>query len=58
MDPVRLKVLQAEVKAQLDRIARTYLELEDRAGQIQPESTPMVESTAYQLHNLYSAISD
>lgn len=58
MDPVKLKMLGAEVKAQLARIRQIYVELEDRAGQMRPEAPAPIESSAYQLHNLYSAVED
>lgn len=58
MDPVKLKILEAEVKAQLANIRQVYVQLEDRAGQMQPETPALIESTAYQLHNLYSAVED
>lgn len=58
MDPVKLKILEAEVKAQLASIRQVYAELEDRAGQMRPETPAPIESTAYQLHNLYSAVED
>jgi hypothetical protein len=58
MDSVSLKVLAAEIKAQLERIEQVYYELEDRATQMQPDRLGQVESTAYQLHNLYSATED
>lgn len=58
MNVVRLKVLEAEVKAQWAGIQQVYTELEDRAGQMRPNQPAQVESTAYQLHNLYSAVED
>jgi len=58
MDSVKLRLLEAEIKAQLEKIERVYLELEDRAGQMQPETPGPIESTAYQLHNLYNAVED
>lgn len=58
MDPVKLKILEAEVKAQLANIRQVYVQLEDRAGQMRPETPALIESTAYQLHNLYSAVED
>ena len=58
MDPVRLKVLQAEVTAQLDRIEQVYTELEDRASLMRVDSPGLTESAAYHLHNLYSAVED
>lgn len=58
MDSIKLRLLEAEIKAQLEKIERVYLELEDRAGQMQPELPTPIESTAYQLHNLYNAVED
>lgn len=58
MDPVKLKILEVEVKAQLATVRQVYAQLEDRAGQMRPETPALIESTAYQLHNLYSAIED
>jgi hypothetical protein len=56
MDAVSLNVLKAELEAQLEKIDQVYSELEDRAGQMRPDALALIESTAYQLHNLYSAI--
>ncbi len=58
MDEVSLNVLKAEIEAQLEKINQVYRELEDRAGQMEPDLPPLVESTAYQLHNLYNAVED
>jgi hypothetical protein len=58
MDAVRLKLLQAELEAQLDEIEQVYVELEDRAAQMNPNAPGYIESTGYQLHNLYNAIED
>lgn len=57
MDRARLKLLEAEVQAQLDKVEQIYGELEDRAAHID-HSLGYVESAAYQLHNLYSAVED
>ncbi len=58
MDAASLKVLKAEVEDQLDKIEQVYAELEDRASQMYPHTPSQIESTAYQLHNLYNAIED
>jgi hypothetical protein len=58
MDAVSLNVLKAEIEAQLEKIDQVYRELDDRASQMQPDVPGLVESTAYQLHNLYNAIED
>jgi len=58
MDAVRLKVLQADVEAQLEKIEQVYEELEDRAAQMRSNHPGSIESAAYQLHNLYSAAED
>lgn len=57
MDRASLKLLEAEIQAQLDKIEYVYGELEDRADQIN-NGLSYVESAAYQLHNLYSAVED
>ena len=58
MDRASLKVLEAEIKDQLEKIDQVYDELEDRAAQMQSGGLGYIESTAYQLHNLYNAIED
>jgi uncharacterized protein YutE (UPF0331/DUF86 family) len=58
MDRASLKVLEAEIKDQLEKIDQVYDELEDRAARIQSGGLGYIESTAYQLHNLYNAIED
>ena len=58
MDSASLKLLEADIKAQLENIEQVYAELEDRAAQIRPGDLGYIESTGYQLHNLYNAIED
>lgn len=58
MDRASLKLLEAEIKDQLEKIDQVYDELEDRAAQMQSGDLGYIESTAYQLHNLYNAIED
>ena len=58
MDAIRLRVLEAEIEAQLARIDQVYAGLDDRAGEMRPETEAVIESTAYQLHNLYNAVED
>jgi hypothetical protein len=58
MDAVTLKLLEAEIKDQLDKIEQVYFELEDRASSMRPDSPALIESVAYQLHNLYTAVED
>jgi uncharacterized protein YutE (UPF0331/DUF86 family) len=58
MDAARLKVLQAELEAQLEKLEQVYVELEDRAAQMNPNAPGYIESTGYQLHNLYNAVED
>lgn len=57
MDRAGLKLLEAEIQAQLDKIEYVYDQLEDRAVHLN-SGLSYVESAAYQLHNLYSAIED
>ncbi len=52
MDAVSLSVLKVELEAQF------YAELEDRANQMPPDALGQIESTAYQLPNLYNATED
>ena len=58
MDAVQRAVLAAETKAQLDRIELVYVKLLERSRQTDFTEPAYVESTAYQLHNLYSAVED
>ena len=57
MDRARLNLLAAEIQDQLDKIEQVYGELEDRAAHLD-QGLGYVESAAYQLHNLYSAVED
>lgn len=58
MDEIRLRLLRAELKRQLARIDEVFELLETRAREAGPDSPAGVESTAYQLHNFYSATED
>lgn len=58
MDPIRLKVLQAELQAQWGVVEEVYALLEVRAERLDPADPVPLESLAYQLHNLYSALED
>jgi hypothetical protein len=58
MDAVRLNILQAELEAQLAKIDQVYAELEDRTAQMSSEADALIESTGYQIHNLYNAVED
>jgi hypothetical protein len=58
VDRVRLSVLEAEVRSQLDEIAGVVSVLEERANQWAADDPASIESVAYQLHNLYNAIED
>lgn len=58
MDRVRLSVLQAEIRSQLDAVAAVVVVLEERASQWGPDDPASVESVGYQLHNLYNVIED
>jgi len=56
MDSIQLKVLEAEIKAQWTTIKDVYTAVEARAECLQPGNPAPLESLAYQLHNLYSAV--
>lgn len=58
MDAKRLIVLKAEIQAQLDVIDLIYKTLVERVTHLQPTSPIVIESVAYQLHNLYGAIEE
>ncbi|MCK5506132.1 MAG: hypothetical protein KAJ10_13285 [Thermodesulfovibrionia bacterium] len=55
MDKERLTVLKAEIEAQIGEIENIYNKLEERKKEI---SKIALESTGYQLHNLYCAFED
>jgi uncharacterized protein YutE (UPF0331/DUF86 family) len=57
MDSARLRLLETDIQAQLDKIEQVYTQLEDRAAHID-KGEGYVESAAYQLHNLYGAVED
>jgi hypothetical protein len=56
VDSIRLSLLEAEIKAQLDKIEQVFALLEARTTNFQPDNPGSVESVAYQLHNVYNAI--
>lgn len=58
MDAIKLRVLEAEIQAQLNKIEQVYKILDERADQMQVHAPAYVESVAYQLHNLYNALED
>lgn len=55
MEKVRLTVLQAEIKAQMQQIEGIYTKIEDRNRR---KDKAAMESVGYQLHNLYCAFED
>jgi len=58
MDAIEVAVLCAEIEDQAQVIARLYDTLDQRIAHWQANSPIIVESVAYQLHNLYNAIED
>lgn len=58
MDTNRLIVLQAEIQAQLEVSDVVHKTLAERATHLQPASPIVIESVAYQIHNLYGAIEE
>ncbi len=58
MDPIRLKVLEAEVQVQWASINDLYTTVEARAQGLRPDDPASLEGLAYQLHNLYNALED
>jgi hypothetical protein len=58
MDPIQVKVLQAEMQAQWQGIEDVYAQIEARAAGFRSGDPASLESLAYQLHNLYNAVED
>jgi len=58
MDKARLTLLISDIKAQMGVIEAIYKKLDVRATGLQPDDEIQLESTAYQLHNLYNAVED
>ena len=58
MDEKALIVLRADVKGQMDLIDDVFTKLTARAVDLQADDEVQLESAAYQMHNLYSAVED
>ncbi|MGF1513988.1 MAG: hypothetical protein ACFB5Z_09885 [Elainellaceae cyanobacterium] len=58
METGSLAVFVADIEAQREAIARVFTMLEQRAEGLTPDYPERLESVAYQLHNVYSAIED
>ncbi|ETX03232.1 MAG: hypothetical protein ETSY1_00745 [Candidatus Entotheonella factor] len=56
MDSGALIILRTEIEAQMTLIHALYQRLDERVADLHPEHQVLMESAAYQLHNLYSAI--
>ncbi len=58
MDSKTLVVFKVDVQAQLNLIKQVDERLKERANNLQGDDSILLESIAYQIHNLYSAIED
>jgi hypothetical protein len=58
MDEETLTLLAADLDAQLALIDEVATRLGERAARLQPDDPARLESTAYQIHNLYNAVED
>ena len=58
MDENRLSLFLADLGAQKVATEQVFQILEQRTANLNPDSPESLESTAYQLHNLYNAIED
>lgn len=58
MDENVLIVLRADVVGQMDLIDGVFTKLNARTADLHPDDEAQLESVAYQLHNLYSAVED
>jgi len=58
MDKNALTVLQTDIQGQMDLINKIFAKLEERAIGLTPDAPAIMESVAYQIHNLYNAVED
>jgi hypothetical protein len=58
MDRNSLTVLTSDVETQMAFIETIFSRLEERAAGLEPDDEVRLESAAYQVHNLYSAVED
>lgn len=58
MERETFALLKADIDGQMALIEDVFTKLDQRAATIEPEDEIRLESTAYQLHNLYNAIED
>jgi len=58
MDSEKLVVLKVDIQAQLNLIKTVDERLKERANHLKSDDPILLESIAYQIHNLYSAIED
>ncbi len=58
MDSEKLVILKVDIQAQLNLIKTVYERLNERANSLKGDDPILLESIAYQIHNLYSAIED
>lgn len=56
MDSGALIILRTEVEAQMTLIHALYQRLNERVADLYPEHQILMESIAYQMHNIYGAI--
>lgn len=58
MEKGRLKVLKADIQAQISLIRSISVKIEERAKGFSSDDLVRMESIAYQIHNLYNAAED
>ncbi|NJN71840.1 MAG: hypothetical protein HC799_02990, partial [Limnothrix sp. RL_2_0] len=58
MDKGKLVLLTADLNAQMINIKAIHQKIGDRAEKLQVDDQIVVESIAYQIHNLYCATED
>lgn len=58
MDKGHLRILTADIQAQISLIKSIALKIEERAKGLSPDDLVRMESIAYQIHNLYNAAED
>lgn len=58
MDSNKLIFLKVDLEAQMHDIERIHKKLLDRVAKLQADDDVILESIAYQIHNLYCATED
>lgn len=58
MEEAALKILESDIRRQLNEIEAVYQKIDERKDAVEGADEARLESLSYQLHNLYSAFED